>query len=132
MRARGQALIETALCLPILLIIALGTAAVVRVADARSGLDAACAAAVATAARAPGEQEAISSSQLRFRTVAAGYPLLGPAMAVSLGDFTRGEMVTAQATAAVDLSFAPLPRWVSPLRISSAAQARIDQWRTRF
>jgi Flp pilus assembly protein TadG len=49
----GQALVELALCAPVVVFLALGTAAVVQVEDAAAGLDAATHAAATAAARAP-------------------------------------------------------------------------------
>ena len=67
MTQRGQALIETAICLPLLLSLGLGSAATIRIADSQGGLDAACAAAVATAARAPSSFDAGILGRARFR-----------------------------------------------------------------
>ena len=123
---------ETALCLPVLLILALGAAATIHVADGRSGLDAACSAAVATAARAPGRQGAVPAAESRFRSVLSAYPLNDPVVKVEVGSFERGGLATCEATAGVDLSFAPVPGWASRVRITSHAEARIDDWRSRW
>ena len=49
----GQALLELALCAPVVLLLALGGAAVVQLQDATAGLDAATTAAAEMASRAP-------------------------------------------------------------------------------
>ena len=83
---RGQALLETALCLPVLLILMLGAPAAVRAADARSGLDAAAAAGAAAAARAPNATQAPAAARAAFLAVAASYPLQSPGLV--LGDWS--------------------------------------------
>ena len=131
MRSAGQALIETGLCLPVLLGLGLGAAATIRVADARAGLDAACSAAVATAARAPDPAGAVGSATARFQAVAGEYPLRAPSLRLDTGAFERGGLATCDASATVDLSFAPLPGRLSSVRLASHAGSRIDDWRSR-
>ena len=128
---RGQSLVELALVLPVLVLLAIGTAAAVRVADARAGLDAATAAAAAAAARQPDAAGAASAGSLRFEAVAGAYPLTRPTLSLELGGFGRGGSVLAQADASVDLSWAPFPGLPGSLPLHSAATAAIEPWRSR-
>lgn len=127
---RGQALVETALCLPILLILMLGAAAAVRAADARSGLDAAAAAAASAAARAPNATLAPAAARAAFLAEAASYPLQAPGLVLG-GGFVRGQELSVTATATVDLSFAPLPGVPGHLPLVATAHARVEDWRGR-
>lgn len=127
---RGQALLEAAVCLPVVLVLMLGAAAAVRTADARSGLDAAAAAAAEAAARAPNQAQAAQAARAAFLAVVAAYPLESPELVVG-GDFTRGQDVTVTASATVDLAFAPLPGIGRRLPLLVTASARAEDWRSR-
>jgi hypothetical protein len=129
-RRRGQSLIELAVALPALLILALGSAALLRLADAKAGLDGATAAAVADAARQPFGFMADTSAQTRFQEIVVGYPVLYPVLSVS-GGFARGSYYSGSASAYVDLGFVPL--WFLPrrVRITSSARSLVEPWRSR-
>jgi len=129
--ARGQALIELALCMPFVLLLGLGTAAVVEIADASSGLRAATEAAVAAAARAPDPATAETAGQSRFAAVVAAYPVKSPALRFMTAGFTRGSTLTATSTGTVDLRWESMA--VVPADVAIAAQAtmRIEPWRSR-
>lgn len=128
---RGQALAEVALCLPIVLTLALGSVAVARVADARGGLDAATAAAVEAAARAPDRNTAANSAQGVFTASVGAYGLGAPRLALELGSFARGSRVNAAGSATVSIGFAPLPGVSRSLTLTSRASARVEPWRSR-
>src|SRR4029077_11882614 len=72
--ARAQALLELALCAPVVIFLALAAVAAVQFASARAGLDAATQAAADAAARAPDPAAANESAQSRFESIVAGYP----------------------------------------------------------
>lgn len=130
MSRRGQSLLELAISLPVVLALALGSAALVRLADAKSGLDAATAAAVADATRQASPRTAAACALQRFDEIASGYGLVSPRLVLS-GVFTRGSMYHATATASVDLGFVPLwfvPRVVS---VGSRAESLVEPWRSR-
>ncbi len=124
-------MIELALCLPVILLLALGTAAVVQITDAASGLRAATEAAVATAARAPDAPTAEAAAQSRFTAVIAAYPVRSPSLRLMDGGFVRGATLTATATGSVDLSWESMV--VVPARVAIEAQAsmRVEPWRSR-
>lgn len=130
MSRRGQSLVELAVALPAVLMLALGSAALLRLADAKSGLDGATAAAVADAARQATSSAASSCGQARFAAITAQYPLRGATLAL-FGTFARGSLYTAVGNATVDLSFVPL--WFLPrsLPVHSQARALVEPWRSR-
>ena len=132
MTRRGQALVELALSLPVLLLLALGVSQFVRLALTRAGLDAATAAAAAAAARAPSAPAAASAGKAAFDGVSAGYGLGRSAtVTVAAGDFSRGGEVTASAQADVNLGFSGIPALDLSWRLSSSARARVEDWRSR-
>ena len=128
--ARGQALVELAVCMPLVLLLGLGTAGVVEVADASSGLRAATEAALAVAARAPDEAAAQAAAHSRFAAVISAYPVRSPTLRLVDGGFVRGATLTALSTGFVDLGW----QAVTPARLAIEADAsmRIDPWRTRW
>jgi len=130
-RQGGQALAEVALCLPVVLALALGTVAVARVADALGGLDAAPAAAAQAAARAPDAATAANSAQSVFSASVAAYGLAAPSLALHLGGFARGAVITASATARVAIGFAPVPWLPATVTLTAHSSARIEPWRSR-
>jgi Flp pilus assembly protein TadG len=130
MRAgHGQALVELALCAPVVMILAVGAAAVVQVEDAAAGLDAATHAAAIAASRAPDPATATKAAQARFAAVVTGYPLSGTTLAIDLSGFQRDGHLTVSSTAFVDVAWAAL---VLPhhVEVRSRAVMRIEPWRT--
>src|SRR5579862_237373 len=110
--------------------LALGSAALLRLTDAKSGLDGATAAAVADAARQETASAASTCAQARFAAIAAEYPLQTAQLTLT-GTFARGSMYSASARARVDLSFVPL--WFLPrsLPLTARASALVEPWRSR-
>src|ERR1700694_839625 len=104
--ARAQALLELSLCAPVIVLLALGSAATVQVAGARAGLDAATQAAANAAVRAPDPAAAVAAAQRRFSTVVADYPVRSPTLSVSMGGFSRSGKITVSSSAQVDLRWA--------------------------
>jgi Flp pilus assembly protein TadG len=126
---RGQALVELALCAPVVVLLAVGVAAVVQVEEASAGLDAATHAAAAAAARAPDAASADGTAHARFDSVVAGYPLRGATLRISFGTFARASEVSLSSNAFVDVAWAGL---ALPRRIELRSQATIalEPWRT--
>jgi len=126
---RGQALLELALCAPVVILLAVGVAAVVQVEDASAGLDAATHAAASVAARAPDSATGDSAAHARFAAVVVAYPLRSATLQISFGSFSRLDDVTATSEALVDVGWAGL---VLPhrLAIRSRAVVRLEPWRT--
>jgi Flp pilus assembly protein TadG len=123
-------MVELALCAPILMLLALGAAAAVQVADANAGLNAATHAAAAAAARAPDVDSAQSDAEQRFESMIAGYPLRSAVLHVTFGGFGRADQVVAIASGSVDVAWAAffLPGSVA---LKSAAVVHLEPWRTR-
>jgi hypothetical protein len=129
-QARGQALVELAVCMPFVLLLGVGAAGAVEVADAGSGLRAATEAAVTVAARAPDEAAARMAAQSRFAVVISAYPVKSPRLRLVDGGFVRGGTLTATSGGFVDLGWdAVMPAQVA---IEAVASMRIDPWRTRW
>ena len=127
--SRGQALVELAVCAPVVMLLTLGAVASVQVIDAHAGLDAATKAAAAEAARAPDPASADSAARARFQSMVAGYPLSSTHLSLSAGKFSRTDEVLATASATVDVSWAAL---VIPktLTLESHCTVRIESWRS--
>ena len=121
---RGQALVELALCAPVILVLALGTVTAVQVLEAESGLQAATSAALSAAVRAPDSNAAIAAARSSFASVIASYPLSSPSISIAAGDFGRGSLLTADATATVDAAGAHIA-------LRAHAALRVEQWRSR-
>jgi Flp pilus assembly protein TadG len=130
MRLRsGQSLLELALCGPVVVLLALGVAAVVQLQDAAAGLDAATRAAVDVASRAPDPRTADTAARARFADVVSAYPLRGVVLRISFGNFNRSADLTATSEATVDVSWAGLVL-PSQFRIGAQAVVRLEPWRT--
>jgi Flp pilus assembly protein TadG len=128
--SRGQALVELAVCAPVVVMLTLGAASSVQLIDARAGLDAATKAAAAAAARAPDPATADSSARARFDSMIAGFPLSSTHLSVSVGKFGRTDEVLATAYGTVDVSWAAL---IIPktLTLESRCTVPLESWRSR-
>jgi Flp pilus assembly protein TadG len=127
--SRGQALLELAVCAPVVILLTLGALAGAEVIDARAGLDAATKAAAASAARAPDPAKADSAARARFQSMVAGYPLSSAHLTVSFGKFSRTDGVLATASANVDLSWAEFV--ISrTLVLESRCTVPLEPWRS--
>ena len=129
-RSRGQALLELALCAPIVILLALGTVATVWLAGARAGLEAATQAAADAAARAPNATSAVAAAQARFRSVVADYPLQSATLKVWVGDFNRAGVVTASSSGRVGLEWAELLQVQSQVTLRFQVVVPLEPWRT--
>jgi Flp pilus assembly protein TadG len=129
-RAHGQALIELALCAPLVILLSLGTVVGIQVDSARAGLDAATRAAAEVAARAPNPETAIAAGHDSFADVIADYPLGSATLELSVGDFSRSASVTASSSASVDIAWAAF--LVLPGRLTLRSQVRLplEAWRS--
>jgi Flp pilus assembly protein TadG len=127
--SRGQALVELAVCAPVVMLLALGAVASVQVIDARAGLDAATKAAAAEAARAPDPASAAVAARQRFHSIVASYPLGSAQLSLSVGTFARGDVVLATASGTIDLAWAAM---VVPNRLTleSHCAIPIEAWRS--
>jgi len=128
-RQRGQALIELALCAPIVILLTLATVAVVQMHDAASGLEAAIQAAASAASRAPDAASAIAIGEVRFASVVKLYPLRSPSVIVTVGDFSRAGEIVVEASALVDIAWAGGVSRGTHLRSKVIVTA--ERWRSR-
>jgi Flp pilus assembly protein TadG len=128
--ARGQALLELALCAPLVVLLALGTVAGVQVASARAGLDAATQAAAESAVRAPSGELAIAVANERFHEVVADYPMRSATLILSVGDFDRSGSVTASSSATIDVAWAGLLLLPSSVTLRSQVRLPLESWRS--
>jgi Flp pilus assembly protein TadG len=129
--SRGQALLELALCAPLVVLLALGTVAAVQLAGARAGLQAATQAAADAAARAPDAATAVEAGQERFSSVIAGYPVGSTSLTLSVGDFGRTGRVSASSSARVDLAWAAFLVLPDRVTLRSLVVVALEPWRTR-
>lgn len=128
---RGQALVEVALVIPIVLLLAFGVVAVGRVTDAQMGVSAVAREAARAAALANDPGEAASRGVTQGQEVAAGYHLGDGSLqlAVNAGNFTRGGTVQASARYTVSLGDLPLLGWAH-ITVGSTHLERIDLYRS--
>ena len=128
----GQALLELALCAPVVLILGLGAVAAVQVFDAESGLQAATDAAVAAAARQPDAPSAAVEAQKVFDSVVASYPLLRTATLVAaINAYGRGTSLAADSSAEVDIAGESIAFLPSRITLRAHATAVIEPYRSR-
>jgi Flp pilus assembly protein TadG len=128
--ARAQALLELALCAPVVILLALGTVAAVQVATARAGLDAATQAAANAAVRAPDAAGAAAAAHMRFSSVIAAYPVHSTRLVVETGGFERTGLITVSSSADIDLAWAVFVLLPSHVTLQSQVVLRLEPWRT--
>lgn len=130
---RGQALIETALVLPLLLVLAFGVIGAGRVTQARMGVDAAAQEVVRSAALAPDAGSALDQGLARGQAVAQGYGLTNGTLqlGLNLGTFEPGGQIEATASYTVSFDDLPLLSWAR-LPLSSTHVERLDLYRSRW
>jgi Flp pilus assembly protein TadG len=127
----GQALVELALAIPVLLLLACGVIAFGRVSEAQMGVSAVAREAARAAALANSSDEAASQGLTRGQEVAAGYHLTNGSLQLTVdpGTFTRGDTVRASARYTVSLVDLPLLGWAH-IMVSSTHLERIDLYRS--
>ena len=121
---KGQALVELALCAPVVLVLALGAVTTVQVIEGETGLQAATSAALSAAVRAPDAVTAVAVAQSTFTSVISGYPVRSPRFTVMAGGFARGSLVTADSTAMVDVA-------AGVIALHAHSAVRVEPWRSR-
>jgi Flp pilus assembly protein TadG len=130
---RGNALVETALVLPLLLLPAFGVVGVGRVVRAQMAVEAVAREAAHAAALADSPAEAARKGLARGQEVAAGYRLSKGAfqLTVEPGTLARGGQVQAAASYEVALDDLPLLGWAR-VRVASDHLERVDLYRSRW
>lgn len=131
--SRGQALVETALVLPLLLVLSFGVIGVGRVTQARMGVDAVAREAARAAAMSSDLGSALSEGTTRGQAVAAGYNLANGTLqlVVDVGQSDPGGEVQASAAYTVSFGDLPLLGWAQ-VPASSVHAERIDLYRSRW
>jgi Flp pilus assembly protein TadG len=125
--------LETALVMPVLLLLAFGVVGAGRVVQAQLGISAAAREAARVAALAPDPAEAAARGMAQGQAVAAGYGLANGSLRLSVepGAFTRGGQVRAAARYEVTLADLPLLGWTR-VAVSSEHLERLDLYRSRW
>lgn len=130
---QGQALVETALVLPLALLLAFGVVGVGRITRAQMGVRAVAreAARVAAVAETPGE--AGFRGIARGQDVAAGFGLTNGSLNLEIdtGMMLRGDRVRARVRYEVTLDDLPLLGWVR-VPLESEQLERVDLYRSRW
>lgn len=129
---RGQALVETALVVPVLLVFVFGVVFVGRVVHAHVAVQATVREAGRALATAPSEGAGLAAARERGSAVAAGYGLAPERLdlVVDGGGFARGGTATARASYRVAVAGLPLfDRMAVTVRASH--RESIDRYRSR-
>jgi Flp pilus assembly protein TadG len=129
-RQRAQALVETALAAPIILLLALGLVAGTRVTQAQMGVMAVAREAARAGALASSPATAATQGFSRGQQVAAGYGLAASALGLNVdaSGFSRGGQVRAVASYTVQLADIPL-FGVAQVPLSSQHVEVVDPYR---
>lgn len=131
-REPGSALIEAALVLPAVLVLAFGVVMAGRIAQAQVAVQAAAREVGRALAVAPSASAGLASGRERALAVAGGHGLAPERLVVVLdaGGFARGGTVRAQATYAVGLGDLPMLGRLE-VRVASSHEERIELYRGR-
>ncbi|MFN8473868.1 MAG: TadE/TadG family type IV pilus assembly protein [Anaerolineae bacterium] len=130
---RASALVEVALVLPLLLVLAFGVVGVSRVVQARMGVSAVVREAARSGALAQEPGEAVARGLSVGHAVAEGYGLTNGSLAlgVDAGGFGPGGSVRASAGYTISLGDLPLLSWAS-VNVASEHVERVDLYRSRW
>ncbi len=128
----GQALVEAALAIPVLLILVFGVVAVGRVTEAKIAAQAVARESGRALAVAPSEEQGVADAIATGDAVASGYGLDGSRLSINVdsGGFARGGTVTSEVTYSVSLSDLPLLGFFE-VNVTASHAERIDLYRSR-
>jgi Flp pilus assembly protein TadG len=134
-RRRAQAILELALVLPLLLLLAFGAVGVGRVIQAQMALSAVAREAARQAALAPlppGGSAAYAkvSGESRGQFVAQGYGLKTAVVSVDTSGFDAGSWVRAEATYVLSERDLPLLKWTT-FTLHDSHLERVDPYRSQ-
>jgi Flp pilus assembly protein TadG len=130
---RGQALLETAITIPLMLVLLLGFMAVLVRVEAQLELDAATSLAAAAAVAAPAASP-LSAAYARqtWSGTLRQYPYLQPGSLDGCAAYQPGETVTCRGSATLDYRETPMGLVIPlPIHLQSAATARSSEFRSR-
>ena len=128
----GQALVEAALVLPVILLVVFGVVMAGRVTHAKVAVQASAREASRALATAASEQQGLADAAEAGRSTAEGYGLGAERLTVdaSSNGFERGGTASAEVTYRVPLGGLPLLNQVD-ISVSSTHTERIDLYRSR-
>jgi hypothetical protein len=132
-RSRGQALVETALVIPVLLVMAFGLIALGRLTQTQMALSAVAREAARTGALANTASDARNVGEQRGLDVGDGYRLARQTLQVrvDVSRFARCGSVAAQASYDLDFSDLPMLGWAR-LTLRSTHAEPVDGYRSRL
>ncbi|MCK6565217.1 MAG: pilus assembly protein [Dehalococcoidia bacterium] len=128
----GQALVEAALAIPVLLVLVFGVVAVGRITETKIAVQAVARESSRALALAPSEEQGIADALTAGENVAGGYGLDGSRLTIDLdsGGFSRGGTVTSDVQYSVSLSDLPLLSFFD-VDVGASHSERIDFYRSR-
>ncbi|MBE0611107.1 MAG: pilus assembly protein [Dehalococcoidia bacterium] len=128
----GQALVEAALAIPVLLVLVFGVVAVGRITETKIAVQAVARESSRALALAPSEEQGIADALTAGENVAGGYGLDGSRLTIDLdsGGFSRGGTVTSDVQYSVSLSDLPLLN-LFDVEVGASHSERIDFYRSR-
>jgi Flp pilus assembly protein TadG len=131
-RERGQALVEAALVIPVLVVLAFGVVLVGRVVHATVAIQATAREAGRALATAASESPGLAAGRERGEAVAAGYGLKAGRLELVLdsGGFARGGVTTVRARYRVPVAGLLILR-SADVTVSTEHRERIDLYRSR-
>ncbi|MGE3073904.1 MAG: TadE/TadG family type IV pilus assembly protein [Dehalococcoidia bacterium] len=128
----GQALVEAALAIPVLLMLVFGVVAAGRVVEAKIAVQAAARESSRALAVAPSEEQGVADALTAGESVAVGYGLDGDRLIIEVdsGGFNRGGTVTSDVQYSVSLSDLPLLSFFD-VDVGASHSERIEIYRSR-
>lgn len=128
----GNAAIEAALVIPVVLVLAFGVVGVGRVVQAQIALQSVVREASRTVAVAPSASQGTTTAEARALEIADGHGLAPDRLdlAIDAGAFERGGIVRAEAIYRVSLSDLPLLGLIE-VAVSADSEQRVEQYRSR-
>lgn len=128
----GQALLEVALVVPVVLLLVVGIVGLGRVQGTRNGLDVAAREAARAAAQGRNGGDAVASGLARGRELAFSHGLTNGSFALTVDarGLAPGDVVRTSASYEVRFGDLPLLGWAN-VTLRASGQEAIDQYRSR-
>lgn len=128
----GQAMVEAAIAVPVLLLLVFGVVAIGRITDAKVAVQAAAREASRTLAVAPSEEQGVADALAAGETAALGYGLSPERLTIDVdaNGFVRGSEVASDVSYSVPLSDLPLLSFFA-VEVSSSHTEQVELYRSR-
>ena len=128
----GQAMVEAALAVPVLLLLVFGVVAIGRITDAKVAVQAAAREASRTLAVAPSEEHGVNDALDAGLAAASGYGLAEERLSIDIDakGFVRGGEVSADVSYSVPLSDLPLLSFFE-VEVNSSHTEQVELYRSR-